>query len=98
MEVLLDLPDVLIDRIADAVAARTGSVSGAATSPWMGVPGAATYLGMTEDAVRKAAQRGLLPANQPFGPGSRYFFHRAELDNHILGFGQDELLAGGEAA
>jgi len=85
MELPLHVPDVLIDRIADAVAARIGSVGGSGASPWMDVPAAATYLGTTDDAIRKAAQRGLLPAHQPYGPGSRWFFHRAELDDYILG-------------
>jgi hypothetical protein len=71
MEVSLDLPDVLIDRIADAVAARVGPGGGREASPWMDIPTAATYLGTTNDAMRTAAQRGLLPAHQPYGPGSR---------------------------
>jgi len=81
----LHLPDVLIDRIADAVAVRVGSANSNGASPWMDVPATATYLGTTDDAIRKAAQRGLLPAHQPYGPGSRWFFHRKELDDYILG-------------
>jgi excisionase family DNA binding protein len=79
------LPATLIDEIADAVAERLGAGDLVlARSPWLDVQGAADYLGMTADAVRKAAQRGLLPAHQPFGKGSRYFFHYRELDEYLL--------------
>lgn len=78
-------PDALTEQIADAVAERLRDGDLAPTrSPWLDVTGAAAYLDMTPDAVRKAAQRGLLPAHQPFGKGSRYFFHRRELDEHLL--------------
>ena len=79
------LPATLIDEIADAVAERLrdGDLV-PAHSPWLDVQGASDYLGMTPDAVRKAAQRGLLPAHQPFGKGSRYFFHHRELDEYLF--------------
>ena len=82
----LTWPDALVTQIADAVTEnlRNGDLA-PSRSPWLDVTGAAAYLEMTPDAVRKAAQRGLLPAHQPFGRGSRYFFHRAKLDEHILG-------------
>jgi hypothetical protein len=85
-QLTLTWPDALVTQIADAVAEhlRNGDLA-PSRSPWLDVAGAAAYLEMTADAVRKAAQRGLLPGHQPFGKGSRYFFHRAELDERILG-------------
>ena len=84
-QLTLAWPDALVTQIADAVAERLGGGDLAPSrSPWLDVAGAAAYLEMKPDAVRKAAQRGLLPAHQPFGKGSRYFIHRAELDEHIL--------------
>jgi hypothetical protein len=79
------LPATLIAEIAEAVAERLreGDLVPAA-SPWLDVEGASDYLRMTPDAVRKAAQRGFLPAHQPFGKGSRYFFHVRELDEYLL--------------
>jgi hypothetical protein len=90
LQLTLTWPEVLIDQIADAVAARLGDDErGTTRSPWFDVAGAAAYLDMSSAAVRKAAQRGLLPAHQPFGPGSRYFFHRRELDE-LIGGGSSE--------
>jgi Helix-turn-helix domain len=82
----LTCPAGLIDQIADAVAERLSDADrNSPQSPWLDVPAAAAYLDMTSDAVCKAAQRGMLPAHQPVGPGSRYFFHRRELDDFIAG-------------
>jgi hypothetical protein len=79
------LPATLITEIAEAVAERLREGDTLpAPSPWLDVEGASDYLRMTPDAVRKAAQRGFLPAHQPFGKGSRYFFHVRELDDYLL--------------
>jgi excisionase family DNA binding protein len=85
-------PELLITQIADAVAARLGDTDRRSNSqsPWLDVAGAAAYLNMTSDAVRKAAQRGQLPGQQPNGPGSRWWFHRDELDAAILNNGLAE--------
>ena len=85
LELTLACPPELITLIADAVSERLNGDPSPSRSPWFDVPGAAAYLEMSPGAVRKAASRGLLPAHQPFGPGSRYFFHRHELDEYILG-------------
>jgi hypothetical protein len=84
-------PALLVTQIADAVAEHLshGSCS-CSQSPWLDVSGTATYLLSTPDAVRKAAQRGLLPGHQPYGPGSRWLFHRDELDAHIRSEGMPE--------
>jgi excisionase family DNA binding protein len=75
-------PDAVIDRLAEAVTERMRlEPTHDTSSPWLTVEGAAHYLGtMSPDAVRKAAQRGQLPAYQPHGPGTRWFFDRRELD------------------
>ena len=79
-------PELLITQIADAVAARLSDTDRRTTSqsPWLDVDGAAAYLNSTSDAVRKAAQRGQLPGHQLHGSGSRWLFHRDELDTAIL--------------
>jgi excisionase family DNA binding protein len=89
-------PELLITQIADAVAARLGDTDRRNTSqsPWLDVDGAAAYLNTTSDAVRKAAQRGQLPGHQPNGPGSRWFFHRDELDRAIRGSHAFDLAGG----
>ncbi len=85
-QLTLAWPEVLIHQIADVVAERLSADDRSSSrSPWFDVAGTAAYLNMTPDAVRKAAQRRLLPGHQPFGPGSRYFFHRRELDDFIAG-------------
>jgi len=85
IEFQLAAPETLINTLADAIAERLGAPSSATPqSPWLDVPGAAAYLNSTSDAVRKAAQRGQFPAYQPLGPGTKWFFHRDELDAFIF--------------
>jgi len=80
------LPEILIAQIAEAIVARLNDANRSTTqSPWLDVAGAATYLNSTSDAVRKSAQRGLLPGYQPYGPGSRWFFERSDLDDFVRG-------------
>jgi hypothetical protein len=81
LELTLAWPDTMVDQLAEALAARLRqSELSMPASPYLDVRAAATYLSMTADAVRKAAQRGQLPASQPLGPGTRYIFDRRELD------------------
>jgi hypothetical protein len=95
--VTLALPEVLIAQIAEAVVARLNDADRSnSQSPWLDVNGAAAYLNSTSDAIRKAAQRGLLPGHQPYGPGSRWFFHRAQLDDFVLGQSNHDIGNGGE--
>jgi excisionase family DNA binding protein len=49
-------------------------------SPWLDVDGAAAYLNSKRDVVRRWAKQRLLPGYQPNGPGSRWYFHRNDLD------------------
>jgi len=80
------LPEILIAQIADALVARLDDADRCSTqSPWLDVAGAAAYLNTTSDAVRKSVQRGQLPGYQPYGPGSRWFFERSDLDNFVRG-------------
>lgn len=79
-------PEVLVAQLAAALVVRLNDADRSTTqSPWLDVAGAAAYLNSTSDAVRKAAQRGLLPGYQPYGPGSRWFFDRSDLDEFIRG-------------
>jgi excisionase family DNA binding protein len=80
----VELPPVLIDQIAEAVAARlTGLDSTTTQSPWLDVDGAAAYLNSTRDVVRRWASQQLLPGYQPHGPGSRWYFHPRDLDEFV---------------
>jgi hypothetical protein len=70
MEVSLDLPEVLIDRIADAVAARVGSMDGGGASPWMGTTGAAAYLGTLATRCGRQHNGVSCPPTSPLGEPS----------------------------
>ncbi len=89
-QLTLAWPETLIQQIADVAERLSADDRSSTRSPWCDVAGTAAYLNMTPDAVRKAAQRRLLPGHQPFGPGSRYFFHRRELDDFIAGKNGDD--------
>lgn len=79
-------PEVLVAQLAAALVARLNDADRSTTqSPWLDVAGAAAYLNSTSDAVRKSAQRGLLPGYQPYGPRSRWYFDRSDLDEFIRG-------------
>lgn len=91
------LPEILIAQIVDALVARLDDADrGTTQSPWLDVAGAAAYLNSTSDAVRKSAQRGLLPGYQPYGPGGRWFFERGDLDDFVRGLPSSPSI--GEAA
>jgi excisionase family DNA binding protein len=78
----LDLPDAALTRLAASLADALGASINQQpdASRWLDVQGAADYLSMTSEAVRKLAQRRQIPFYQPQGRGSRYLFRREELD------------------
>lgn len=53
------------------------------SSEWMGVQGAARYLGISQERVRKLVARRAVPYVQE-GPGHRVFFSRRALDEWML--------------
>ena len=80
--ITLDL-DQLVERIADLVLARLNEERESG-SPWMDVSGAAAYLGVPVERIRKLIAGRRIPFHQE-RPGSRISFHRAELDDWQLG-------------
>lgn len=77
---LIEFPASLVDElVAQIVSALDERIDGNSTR-WLAVEEAASYLRTTPEALRKAVQRGQVPAHQPLGPGTRYLFDRRELD------------------
>jgi excisionase family DNA binding protein len=76
--------DQLLGRLADLIAERLAGWLNEneeqTADEWMDARGAADYLGLHRDTVRKlAAERGI-PVHQE-GRGCKLFFRRAELDD-----------------
>jgi excisionase family DNA binding protein len=78
------LLDQLLSRLADLVvdrlSARTAAIPDAQASDCMDARGAAAYLGMHRDTVRKLAAQRAIPAHQD-GPRCKLYFRRGELDD-----------------
>ncbi len=74
-----DLIIAIAERIADVVAARIGQAASNVASEWFDSRGAAEYLGLHPDTVRKLAAERAIPAEQD-GPGCKLFFLRQDLD------------------
>lgn len=76
-EFTLSVPDGFIDAIAARVAELLPT--DVAASPWLDVPGACAYLGLSKDALYKLTARKP-PAIPLHRVGSRIWFKRDELD------------------
>ena len=74
-----ELITAIADRIADAVAVRIARAPGDVVPEWLDSRGAADYLGLHPDTVRKLAAERAIPAVQD-GPGCKLFFLRQDLD------------------
>ena len=75
-----DLITAIAERIADAVAVRIAQRAERWRLPeWLDSRGAAEYLGLHPDTVRKLAAERAIPAEQD-GPGCKLFFLRSDLD------------------
>src|SRR5437763_1410004 len=76
-----ELVERLADDLVDRVAARLADDLAApgAHDEWLGLAGAAEYVGLHRDTVRKRAKAGLIPCEQD-GPGCRIYFRRSALD------------------
>ena len=89
MNVSISLDDDAINAIAVRIAEilRTAEARRDAgdepSSEWMGVPGAAQYLGISQERVRKLVARRAVPYVQE-GHGHRVFFSRRALDEWML--------------
>ena len=95
--VLDDLISALADRIAEAVAARIVQTPGDVVPEWLDSRGAAEYLGLHPDTVRKLAAERAIPAEQD-GPGCKLFFLRRDLDEWRRGGGRAAHLSSAIAA
>lgn len=69
----------LVDRVAEAVAARLSSSESASAPEWLDSRAAADYLGLHRDTLRKLAAERAIPAEQE-GRGCKLFFLRRDLD------------------
>lgn len=74
--------DLLLNQLVELVAER---VAGRLTAPapsgdeWLDTRGAAEYLGVHRDTVRRLAAERTVPSEQE-GPGCKLFFRRSDLD------------------
>lgn len=74
-EVLRRLADLVVDRLMERTAADTSDHLG----KWLDARGAAAYLGIHRDTLRKFAAQRAIPSHQD-GPRCKLYFHRGELD------------------
>jgi excisionase family DNA binding protein len=78
------LPDEFVERIAAraaqlVLAELADREHGNGHPEWLDVPGAAAYLSVSQERIRKLQARGELPHYQE-APGCRVLFNRSELD------------------
>jgi len=74
-QILARLADLVVDRLM----ARTDAQSSEQSSAWLDARGAAEYLGVHRDTLRKLAAQRAIPTHQN-GPGCKLYFRRYELD------------------
>jgi len=74
-QILGRLADLVVDRLME----RTHAQSGDHASAWLDACGAAEYLGVHRDTLRKLAAQRAIPTHQD-GPGCKLYFRRDELD------------------
>lgn len=74
-QVLGRLADLVVDRLM----ARTDAEHSNHASVWLDARGAAEYLGVHRDTLRKLAAQRAIPTHQD-GPGCKLYFRRDELD------------------
>lgn len=74
-QILGRLADLVVDRLIERTDANLNDHANA----WLDARGAAEYLGVHRDTLRKLAAQRAIPTHQD-GPGCKLFFHRDELD------------------
>jgi excisionase family DNA binding protein len=70
---------VIAERVAEAITAQLATSAPNVVPEWLDSRGAAEYLGLHRDTLRKLAAERAIPAEQD-GPGCKLFFLRADLD------------------
>ena len=74
-QILGRLADLVVDRLME----RTDAQSSEHASAWLDARGAAEYLGVHRDTLRKLAAQRAIPTHQD-GPGCKLYFRRDALD------------------
>jgi excisionase family DNA binding protein len=69
----------LASRVAAVVVSRLGGIREQDASEWLDSRGAAKYLGVHRDTLRKLAAERTIPSHQD-GRGCKLFFRRSDLD------------------
>jgi excisionase family DNA binding protein len=77
----IDLPDGLLERLADLIAARINTrAHDGSGSPWLTAAQAAGYLGCSVSRIRTLTLTRELPHHRD---GRRPLYHRDELDEYV---------------
>jgi excisionase family DNA binding protein len=71
--------DQLAARVADQITARLAAVNEPLADQWLDSRGAAAYLGISRDTVRRLAAEGSLPTEQA-SANCKLYFRRSDLD------------------
>lgn len=74
-QILGRIADLVVDRLME----RANAQSSDHVSAWLDARGAAEYLGVHRDTLRKLAAQRAIPTHQD-GPGCKLYFRRDELD------------------
>ncbi len=88
---------VIADRVAEEVTARLAGAVPEAAPEWLDSRGAAEYLGLHRDTLRKLAAERAIPAVQD-GRGCKLFFLRTDVDEWRRAGGRAAHLASAIAA
>jgi excisionase family DNA binding protein len=82
MNLALELPEEIVERIAHRAAAIVAEQQPPATTPWLNTDQAAAYIAAPRGRIHDLVQLGRL---QPRRDGRRLLFRRDELDRYLEG-------------
>ena len=80
MNLSFDLPDEMLERIAERAAELVAERQAASASPWLDTKGAADYLAAPVGRIHDLVQLRKL---EPCRDGRRLLFRRADLDAYL---------------
>lgn len=80
----IDLPDAILDAIAERVLQRLGDVSGIPDTGYLDVAAAAEFLACPSSRIYALVSAGRIPH---YRDGSRLLFDRAELRSYVTNGG-----------
>lgn len=81
-----DFAEHIADLVAEKVAARLSAVGSGPASPWMTVEEAADYSRIPLGTFRGLSAAGRVRSHTS---GKRHVYHRAEVDEDLLGYARD---------